>query len=170
MINRNELVPIGRINKPHGIKGALSFNITNNFYKKIKIFFFIFDLDCIFVPFKIESCHFISDSIALVKLKNINTRDQAKFLSYKEIFLYKKEIIKNEEKKESWDYFINFDLIDEKIGKIGVITDIDKSTINTLFIINKQGKEVLIPTANQLITFIDDKKKRIFMKLPDGLL
>jgi len=175
MINRNELIKIGNFNKSHGIKGEINFTFTSNFFNKNKDFFFVFELDGIFIPFKVESYRFISNSTALVKLKNINTIEQANLLTYQEVFAPLKQLTENIElnssiKKFSWDYFIGFSIIDDKMKEIGYITDIDKSTMNTLFIIEKGGKEILIPTAEEMIITIDDKKRIIYMKLPAGLL
>jgi 16S rRNA processing protein RimM len=170
VINRSELVKIGNSIKPHGINGDISFCFTNDFCYKTETFF-IFELDCIFVPFKVERYHFISDSIAFAKLKNINTINQAKLLSNKEIFLHNKLLIKKLEKISiQWELLIGFKIIDEKIGEIGSISNIDKSTINTLFIIKKKTKEILIPATIKMINTINYKQKIIYMKIPHGML
>lgn len=174
MINFNELIKIGNFSKPHGIKGEIFFNCTNNCFDKSKDLFFVFELEGIFVPFRVESYRFIFNSTALVKLKNINTIEQAHLLSYQEVFSPLKQLTENIELNFSktfhpWDYFIGFRIIDEKMGEIGYITNIDKFTINTLFIIEKGGKEILIPTADEMITTIDDKQRIIYMQLPAGL-
>ncbi|BAG83726.1 ribosome maturation factor RimM [Candidatus Azobacteroides pseudotrichonymphae] len=171
MINFNELIKVGNFNKSHGIKGEISFVFTNNFFFKGKNSFLICEMEGIFIPFRVESYRSISNSTVLVKLKNINTIEQTKLLTYQEVFLPKKQSAENTKLNYfSWDHYIGFNIIDEKNREIGSITDIDKSTINTLFIVEKESKEILIPTANEMIVTIDEKRKIIYMKLPVGLL
>ena len=55
-------------------------------------------------------------------------------------------------------------------GKLGEVTDVDNSTINTLFIVDYQGEELLIPAQEEFIVNIDQKHKVITVDLPEGLL
>ena len=70
----------------------------------------------------------------------------------------------------TWSYFKGFRAVDKKLGEIGEITDIDESTINTLFVVEKQGEEILIPVQEEFIAGIDHKKRTITFDLPEGLL
>jgi 16S rRNA processing protein RimM len=171
MIKRDDLVKIGKFNKSHGIKGELSFSFTNDSFDNNECSFFICELDAIFVPFKLEEYRFTSNSSALVKLKNVDSEKKARLLVNKEVYFYK-AYLKETTLSDivSWDYFLNFTLIDERFGTIGVITAIDDSTINTLFIIEKENDEIFIPAVDEIITHIDEEQKKIYVELPDGLL
>ncbi|KAA6309227.1 Ribosome maturation factor RimM, partial [termite gut metagenome] len=56
------------------------------------------------------------------------------------------------------------------LGTLGKITDIDTSTINTLFVVENEKGELLIPVCEEFIIEIDYENKRIRMNLPDGLV
>ena len=133
--------------------------------------FFICEIDGIFVPFHIENYRPVSDSSAYILLKNINSEEKARELSHKEVFLHKTQF-KGEIKKESlyWEYFTGFTLIDERLGTIGTITDIDTTTINTLFIIENETGEILIPAAEEFIIRLDENQKELIVSLPEGLV
>ncbi|MDR0864776.1 MAG: ribosome maturation factor RimM [Candidatus Symbiothrix sp.] len=170
MIKRDELVKIGKFNKPHGIKGEISFSFTNDSFDESECPFLICELDGIFVPFKLEEYRFTSDAAALVKLKNITTEEKVKVLANKEVYFSKKYLKEETDDHFTWDYFIGFTLIDERTGEIGLISDVDVSTLNTLFIIEKEDDEIFIPAADEMITHIDEAQKRIYMELPEGIL
>ena len=53
---------------------------------------------------------------------------------------------------------------------IGEVTDVDTSTVNTLFVVDRDGDELLIPAQEELIAGIDQKHKIITVDLPEGLL
>ena len=72
----------------------------------------------------------------------------------------------------SWTEIVGYQLIDNHTGKsVGTITAVDDSTINTLFNTRTDdGKETLVPAAEQLIESVDTEKKEIKINLPEGIL
>jgi 16S rRNA processing protein RimM len=171
MIKREDLVKIGQFKKPHGVKGEIAFAFTNDSFEESECPFFVCEIDGIFVPFRVENCRFTSGAVAHIQLKNINSDQKVRFLSYKEVF-FPKQYIQEEIQDESftWDYFIGFTLIDERAGKIGRIADVDDSTLNTLFIVEKGEEELLIPAVEEMITHINEDQKELFVDLPEGLI
>ncbi|GHT41028.1 ribosome maturation factor RimM [Bacteroidia bacterium] len=178
MIKREDLVKIGRFNKPHGIKGEISFGFTNDSFEDSENPFFICELDGILVPFRLEDYRFTSDSAALVRLKNIDSDKKVRLLAHKEVYFLKTNLRKDpDEETYTWDYFIGFTLVDEKSGEIGRISAVDDSTLNTLFIIEqnnvvkaRHALPLLIPAADEMITHIDEEQRKIYVELPEGLL
>ena len=70
-----------------------------------------------------------------------------------------------------YNYLVGFEIDDIHHGKLGKILDVDPSTINTLFIIERQGAEnLLIPAHEEFILGIDQEKRLITVELPEGLL
>jgi 16S rRNA processing protein RimM len=53
---------------------------------------------------------------------------------------------------------------------IGEIVEAIESKMNNMFLVNYQGKEVLIPSQHDLIESTDSKGRIIHMKIPEGLL
>ncbi len=173
MIKRDELLKIGHFNKPHGIKGEISFSFTDDVFEESECKFFICELNGIFIPFEIENCRFTSDTSAFVKLKNIDSEIKIKPFSHLDVYFPKKYILQQESSSSeinSWDYFIGYTMEDEISGNIGVITDVDETTINTLFIVENNGEEFLIPAVSEFILGIDSEQKILQVRLPEGLI
>ncbi|MDR2682455.1 MAG: ribosome maturation factor RimM [Dysgonamonadaceae bacterium] len=169
MIEREDVLKIGRFNKPHGIQGELSFSFTDDAFDEAENPFLICELDGILVPFRLEECRFTSGSAALVKLKTIDSDRKARRIANHEVYFPKNRLpAAGEEEIPAWDYFIGFTLIDERTGEIGTVSAVDDSTLNVLFIIEKNGEELLIPAAEEWITRIDEGGKIIYLTLPDG--
>lgn len=171
MICPNELVKIGKFNKLHGVEGEISFSFTKNLFDENECLFFVCELDGIFVPFKVEEYRLISASLAFVKLKNICSESQARVLVNKEVY-FPKKYLKESDSEEifSWNCFIGFTIADKSNGEIGIVSDVDTSTLNILFIIETGIKKIFIPASGNIIVSIDEKQKRIFVDLPEGLL
>ena len=184
MIYREDLVQIGQFRKPHGTKGEITFSFTNSVIAGLtrspliddllsinECPFLICEIDGIFVPFRVENYRVISDSTAYIQLKNMDSEQKARELTQKKVFFPSKYIKKeNEDSLFSWEYFIGFTLTDEQLGEIGCIVDVDETTINTLFIVEKDNNEILIPAVEAFIVSIDESQKELFVTLPEGLV
>ena len=172
MINRDELILIGRFRKPHGMKGEITFSFISDSFTTSECPFLICEIEGIFVPFRIEDYRFISNSTAYIQLKNINSDQEARILAHKEVYFPKKNV--KEEVVESdaftWDYFIGFTLMDQQLGKIGRIADVDQTTVNTLFVVEKGDEEILIPAVEEWMIRIDENQEELFVHLPEGLI
>ena len=171
MINREELTKIGRIKKVHGVKGEMLFEFTDDSFEGNECEFLIFNLDGIFVPFRLTDYRFISHSSALITLKRVAAGEEARPFVGKDVYFPQKQIVADtSEDLFSWDYFRGFVLIDEKYGKIGEIKEIDETTINVLFQVESESEDYLIPANDEFITHINPDQKELFVILPDGIL
>ena len=62
MIKKDEVFKIGVFNKPHGVKGELSFTFTDDIFDRVDCDYLICLLDGIMVPFFVEEYRFRSSS------------------------------------------------------------------------------------------------------------
>lgn len=170
MIKEEEVYRIGLINKPHGVHGELLFTFDDDIFDRVDADFIVCLMDGIMVPFFIESYRFRSDSTALIKLEGIDTEQQARRMTNVEVYFPKEHADALEDDELTWNYFVGFLIKDVKLGEIGKVTDVDDSTINTLFIIEREGEELLIPAQEDLIVDLDRDARVITMDLPNGLL
>lgn len=170
MIRKEEVYKIGVINKPHGVKGEVSFTFTDDIFDRVDCDYLILMMDAILVPFFIEEYRFRSENSALVKFEDIDTAEKAKMFTNVEVF-FPMKYVEEQDEVTSWNYFVGFDVDDINHGKLGKIIGVDDSTINVLFVIEKEdGSEVLLPAHEEFILDIDHKKKCVKVEIPDGLL
>lgn len=169
MIKREEVFKIGVINKPHGVKGEVSFTFTDDIFDRVDCDYLILLLDGIFVPFFIEEYRFRSDNAALVKFEGIDTAEKARMFTNVEVF-FPSKYMDEEDAMGSWHFFVGFTVIDEIHGNLGQIVAVDDSTMNVLFVIEKDGEEVLLPAHEEFLKNIDAKGKIVYAQIPEGLL
>lgn len=166
MIRREDVYRIGKIGKPHGVKGEVSFQFDDDIFDRTDADFLILELDGILVPFFMEEYRFRSDSLALMKLEGIDTQERARELTNCEVFFPREQ--QDDEENLSWAAIIGFTAIDEQTNTpVGTIASVDDSTENVLF---ELEDGTLIPASENLITNIDTKKRTITIDLPEGLL
>lgn len=166
-----DIYKIGRIGKPHGVKGEMNFMFADDVFDRTDSDYLIIEVEGIPVPFFIEEYRFRSNETALLKLCDIDTLEQAQRFTNCDVF-FERSKTDTASDELSWAQIVGFSIIDERSGRaIGTITAVDDSTINTLFEIETaDGQNLLIPASDDLIRNIDTASKTITMTIPDGLL
>lgn len=170
MILKSSVFPIGQIIKPHGVNGEMSFSFTSDIFDREEIPYFIFEMQGILVPFFVDEYRFKGKTTGLLKLDGVTTDDQAWGFFGLTIYLPKKYLEKVEDTEIELDYFAGFSLVDAEKGLLGVISEVDQTTENVLFVIPTKDDELLIPAGEEYIEEIDHEKKIIYVRLPEGLL
>lgn len=172
MITKESVYKIGKLQKSHGIKGEIVLLYDKPEYTDIDVDFYFMDIESIFVPFMIEEINFMTDTRGKVKFEDIDSQEEASKYSNIDIYILKSEMpeIDEDDKPFDWDWFVGYTIIDHNNNNIGKIVDIDNSTINILFVVEKDGEENLIPATEDFITSIDEETKTIYLELPEGLI
>ena len=81
-------------------------------------------MDGILVPFFIEEYRYKTDTVILLKLKNVDDEKAAREFSNREVFYSLDEVDRDDLVGDmTWDSFIGYRVIDEHHGEIGEITD-----------------------------------------------
>ena len=176
MIVENEIYPIGRTIKPHGINGEIAASIDGAIdIAALKCI--VFDIDGIFVPFFISSFRSRGSEAVLLTIDGISDENQASSLCNKDIYALRSDIgdIDKDTIDEDGGFYmsdlIGFTLLDEHNNEIGSITSYDDSTANSLLIIKDKVDNIrYVPIADELIEDIDPENKTISINVPEGLL
>ena len=167
MIREEEVYKIGRLGKPHGVKGEISMQVDDDVFDRVDADFLVLRVDGILVPFYMEEYRFRTDTTALVKFEDVDTVEQARELTNCEVFFLRRQA-DSEEEEYTWAYFVDFDIVDAATGHtVGCIAAVDDATVNVLFEL-ADGR--LIPAAEELISQIDHDHKQISMQLPEGIM
>ena len=166
MIRQEEVYRIGRLGKAHGVKGEVSFMFDDDIFDRVDADYLVLDIDGILVPFFIEEYRFRSDTVALMKFEDIDTQQRAAELTGSDVYFPR--ALAEEDNAPTLALLVGFDLVEANEGRVvGHIAAIDDSTANLLFEL-EDGR--LIPASDELIDDIDQQRRVITMRLPEGLL
>lgn len=176
MIDKNQFDLIGKLSKPHGISGEINAKLSVDLSplledKEESSVFLMLEFNNLLVPFRLFGYRDKGEELALLKFKDIDTKEQAMELVGVSVYLSKTYLDSEEEGVvKDLQFFIGFDLFDED-KRIGKVIDIDDSTLNTLALIAiPSGEEVMVPFAEELIKDIDLKSRKMNLTIPSGLL
>ncbi len=173
MITKDEIIEIGKFQKTHALKGELNalLDVDEDYAADGNPL--IVEMDGIFVPFYAESVRPKGSESCLVKLKDVDSQELAQQFVNKNIYALRSELVNYYDVPEDEIVadFVGFKIVDRHIGEVGTVADIDDTTANVLFVVNRpDGSTVLIPVADEFIESIDTDAKLIHTSLPEGLI
>jgi 16S rRNA processing protein RimM len=161
---------IGKLAASHGLHGDLI--LQHSLGKKTALkgleAIFIENGEDSFLPYFIQSAKIKSDEEVYLKLEGIETMETARKLTPKEVWITAGDF-KKFAAKSSPISMLGFSIINE--GKdLGEIIEVIEQPHQVLCSILINGKEALIPIHAEILKKIDNKNKKVFVTLPDGLL
>lgn len=173
MINPQDTLPIGHIQRPHGKQGQLLLAFDSprkaDWWEQADPEFLLLRLDNILVPWRVEDWQFRSDDTLILSLSGVRDEAHAAALTAAEAAILRTDLAAPDDDPGdllTWHDLIGWTVLDEQGRPLGTIDDIDDSTPNTLFILN-DGR--LLPAHEDLITALDPDRHTLNMTLPEGL-
>jgi 16S rRNA processing protein RimM len=167
MLKKEDFVYYGKFLKPHGTKGEIGLQ-SDGFTLGDDCDYVACDIDGILVPFFFETIRSKSSDISIVKVERMESAEDVRFLTNRDTYIPRQWVEESEEL--TWSYFKGFKAIDTELGELGEIVDVDDSTMNTLFVVESENDETLIPAQEEFIVNIDHENKEIIFELPEGLV
>lgn len=170
MIRFEDVYRIGKLGKPHGVKGELTFMFEDDVFDTTDCDYLVLDMEGILVPFFLQEYRFKSNEVVLVKFEGVDTQERARELTGHDVYFPRH--LAEEQETASWAEIIGYRLVNDRDGiPVGVIRSVDDTTVNVLFEVDKpNGHRLLVPASEELITAIDKGKREITLTIPEGLM
>ena len=170
-MNKEDCFYLGKIVKKYSFKGELLAKLDTDepeLYENIDSIFI--DLRGNLVPFFIIHSQLHKSDLLRLKFEDVDTEADAEALLKTELYLPLEFLPKLEGDKFYFHEIIGFTVKDKKHGIIGIIKAVNDTTAQSLFVIDRDGVEILIPMNDEFIDKVDRTKKTIFITAPDGLI
>lgn len=175
MIDPGNLTIIGKFRKTHALKGELNatMDVDSDFLSSGDSF--IVEMDGIFVPFFVESIRSKGSSGVLIKIDHIDTEDSARRFVNKDIYADRNKVREFEDDEDGEEGLYAEDLVGFEVylpdgNLLGKVERVDISTANVLLEVDCDGRELLIPLADEFIVELNPEEKKIIMDIPEGII
>ncbi len=164
-----EFYPIGRVVKPHGVKGKVKVDyfgetLTPFPYPRV----FIRDLSGRPIPFEVLEATPQPPRIIL-KLKGIDRIEETQILIGKELLIPRGDFPKLQEGEYYWFEIIGMAVETEKGRRIGTVKEIFPTGANDVYIVEGRRREICLPAIEQVIREIDVQNRVIRVAPMKGL-
>jgi 16S rRNA processing protein RimM len=168
----DELFTVGKIVNTHGLKGEVKVYP----YTSAKEDFEEFDYLLVksgkdsYERIEVEWNRYVKDMV-LAKFEGYDHINDIMRLKDKEVFFPRSEYDDIEDGEYYVVDLIGLEVVDEARGRIGVLKDILQNRSQDLYVVKcDDGREVMIPAVDEFILDIDMDKKRMSVKLIEGLI
>ncbi|WP_318343867.1 ribosome maturation factor RimM [Flagellimonas baculiformis] len=122
------------------------------------------------VPFFIDRCRLHKSNLLRIDFEEVKDEPTADKLIGTELYLPLTLLPPLSGNKFYFHEVIGFTMMDGVHGDIGIIKAINDSASQDLFEVDKNGKELLIPVSDEIITKVDRKTRTIHVNTPEGLV
>ena len=169
MIQDSEVILLGTCTRTHGRRGEIHVISDNDLLSIAEDpDFILFRLNQILTPFRLLEWREKGANAYIISLDSIDTEEKAQCLCGTQAFLLRQDLSDNpDEPLLTWQDLIGYEVIDEALGSLGQIKNVDDSTLNTLFLLENNA---VIPAHEDFITSIDSDARQLRVSLPSGLL
>ncbi len=105
-----------------------------------------------------------------VRLGSATDRTAAESFIGSIIFVHEKDAISPPKGAFFIHDLIGLNVVDEDGADIGVLKDVLKHSAHDVYVVERDGKEILLPAVKEFITKIDIEAKTMRVKLIDGMI
>lgn len=170
-MNKKDCFFLGKIVKKYSFKGELLVKLDTDepgLYEHMDSVFV--EVRNTLIPFFIEASQLHKSELLRIKFEDVDTEDDADALMKSSLYLPLEFLPKLEDGKFYFHEIIGYKVEDKNFGHVGHIKSVNDSTAQSLFEIDRNGIEILIPMNDEFITKVDKVNKTIFVNTPEGLI
>ena len=162
---------LGKIVRKYSFKGELLIKLDTDepaLYENLDaVFIFVGNS---LIPFFIESSQLHKSDLLRVKFEEVTNEEDADALMKSDVYLPLELLPKLEGNKFYFHEVIGFTMMDTNYGKVGTIKGINDNTAQSLFEIDRDGIEILIPMNDEFIVEVNRKTRTVTVETPEGLI
>ncbi|HET8809534.1 MAG TPA: ribosome maturation factor RimM [Flavobacteriaceae bacterium] len=170
-MRKEECFYLGKIVAKYSFKGELLIKLDTdepeNYLEMESVFV---ELNKNLVPFFIEKSSLQKSELLRVKFEDVDDEETADDLLKKEVYLPLEFLPELDEDQFYYHEIIGFKVEDVNYGEVGVLKGINDRTPQTLFEIDRDGIEILVPLRDEFIEKLDKPNKTLTLKVPEGLI
>jgi 16S rRNA processing protein RimM len=166
----NDYFNIGKIVGSHGLLGEVVLEHALGDKSDLKGLqtLFVEDRKDSLLPYFVEAGKIKNETETYLKLEGVNTKETARRLNQKNVWLLKADFEKYAGKTAAIS-MLGYKMINEG-EHIGDVLEVIEQPMQVLCKILYKGSEALIPIHQESLKKVDQKKKEVHVVLPDGLL
>lgn len=170
-MNKDSCFQLGYIAKVHGLRGEVSAVLDVDFPEQYE------DMEHVFLeknnrlaPYFLE--HFVSQPNGrfLAKFEGYDDLNAAGSLVGSALYLPLKDLPELDDDQYYYHELIGFEMEDDSRGALGNVQVIYDLQTQYLIGLDYKGKEILVPIQDDIIVKVDKAAKKVYCRLPEGLL
>lgn len=165
-----QYLSVGQIINIHGFKGEVKvYPLTDDVSRFRKIEEVFVEENDQLIKYVVEEIKFQSN-VLIMKLKGIDTEEAANKLRNCYIKVDRKSAVKLPKDTYFICDLIDLEVYDEEGLMLGKIKDVLQTGSNDVYVVQTEGKDILIPALKEVVREIDIRNRKLVVSLPEGLI
>ena len=165
-----DLLQVGAITSTHGLQGEVKvFPTTDDPKRSSRLKKVWLDSGKELIPLEVERVKYFKQFV-IVKFRGLNHIEDIEKFVKKNLYVTRDQAVKLKKNEYFIADLIGLQVEDEEENELGTLTDVLATGANDVYVVEQNGKEVLIPAIRQCILDVDLEKKRMKVHLLEGLL
>ena len=166
----DDLVPIGKIVKPHGIKGEMKFLVYNEDSRVLEESSLVWLEKDSSQKFHVKKIKMISYTGNRIKFFEIDSRDKAESFRNFTLNVSRSEFPDINKEEDYLVDYIGMDVFNMEMNLLGTVADVLSIPGNDQLLVIHEGKEFLVPIVEQIIKQFDFENNQIIINPIEGLI
>ena len=170
-MNKDNCYQLGHIAKVHGLHGEVLLVLDVDFPEDYEGLAHVFvENGNRLVPFILEHMVTQPNNRFLAKFEEFDHIDQVKPMVGSALYLPSTALPKLKDDQYYFHDLVGFMMVDEDLGELGQVKVIYDMETQDLIGMEYKDREILIPIKDGIIQKVDKVEKKVFCRLPEGLL
>ena len=140
MIKREDVFKIGRLGKPHGVKGEISFQFDDDVFDRVDADYLFVEIEGLLVPFFMEEYRFRSDDVALMTFEGIDTEEKAEELTGCDVYFPRSLADDNDKETVSKAEIIGLKSLTLKVERLLAVLLLSMTPLSTFSLMSTPAK------------------------------
>ncbi|WP_088414625.1 ribosome maturation factor RimM [Wolbachia endosymbiont of Wuchereria bancrofti] len=164
---KDNLVCMGIITSPHGIKGAVKVKTFTEKPENISLYGKLISGS---KNYDIDSVSVIGENLVIATISGVNSRNEAEFLRNKKLYIERNKLLKlNDENEFYQGDLVNMEVRlenDELYGYIKSIYNFGSGDILEISVISTK-KNIMLPFTKEIFPYVNIKERYITLNMPE---
>lgn len=167
----DKYITVGRILSPWGVKGQVKVEALTDDVKRFdKLARVFIDVGDVPVCSDVESVLYLKDVFVVLKLKNIDTPEQAEKFRGGYLKVLRKDAVKLPEGRFFICDIIGLCVLTESGEPLGRIVNVIQTGANDVYVVKgENGREIFIPAVRHVVKKIDLENNKMVVQLMEGM-
>ncbi len=168
-MQKNVFIPVGQLLKSVGTLGEMKLQVQDEYFEDIhRCGHFFIKKRGNYIPYFIQ--YFKEAADLIIKIEEIDSPESGTTLTLETLYLRQLDIQSEKGSSTAEKSQLDGYEVYNYGQKIGNIISVQQLQYQLLANVEYNGKEIMLPLHDALISHIDQSKNQIFMELPEGIL
>ncbi len=170
MKEEQEMCQIGRVLRPHGIRGEVKVQVFSDEPDRFRMLDHVYVLNGEDNPRKLEVLSTRNQGAhALITFAGVTDREAAEALAGRTLFIEDDQMLPPPEGKRYIHELIGMEVRTDGGRFSGILADVLDLPAHKVYVVEVEGREVLVPAVPEFILSVDMEQRRITVREMPGL-